>query len=528
MDPSRTTPSPEDDDIIELTDIVEKGVVPVASGDAGDGDNPLESQMADLLAGTGKAPASDEDTFDLDSLLKASGLNDEGELAEPKTSTAPPVVAPDEAAARETPADEELDMPDMGEVDALLRDLVAPEQPEVSESAPDTASTPAADFEAVLQTSVERERTVREAGENGAAAEPEVDVDDLDSLLDSIMNPGTMPAAPSEASGASNAEESADLADLDALLNAAQADDAQPALKTVAPAPDTPAQSPVSTGEAGLPEASSNAEAPAAGIGDDFDLDALLGAACAEMTDESSAPAGAEAPLPDSGPHAGAEVEAGEDPLSGLDALFTAAGSEEADAGADLPLESDLGDPLLVGEADRSEQDLGSLVLGSLDALSADIAAMQERINEVADGNGGPDSSAFDALRERVDDLTAEVRDLAERHANGLAAAEARISALEAELAAQGARTAMPLDLPPEGSAFRTGLAALIRESVARELQEDEHMPPYAESMSEDMARLEKRVDAMEASGEKAAAEAAARVIREEIAALLAEMGPES
>ena len=53
-------------------------------------------------------------------------------------------------------------------------------------------------------------------------------------------------------------------------------------------------------------------------------------------------------------------------------------------------------------------------------------------------------------------------------------------------------------------------------------------MAPYAESRSEDMARLEERVDAMEASGEKAAAEAAARVIREEIAALLAETGPES
>ena len=70
MDPSRTPPSSEaDDDIIELTDIVEKGAVPAASGDAGAGDNPLESQMADLLAETGKGPVSGEDAFDLDSLL---------------------------------------------------------------------------------------------------------------------------------------------------------------------------------------------------------------------------------------------------------------------------------------------------------------------------------------------------------------------------------------------------------------------------------------------------------------------------
>lgn len=335
-------------------------------------------------------------------------------------------------------------------------------------------------------------------------------------------------------------EETAEIADLDALLNAAQADDAhaklsvtsseaaESALKTAAPAPEAPVLSPVSAVEAELPEISSDVEPPAVDMEDDFDLDALLGAARAEMTDESAAPAATEAPLPGSGSDAGTEAEAGEDPLSGLDDLFAATESEETATGADLPLASDLDDPLLVGEAERPEPDLSALVLSSLDALAADIAAMQEKINEVADGNGGPDSSAFDAVRERVDDLTAEVRDLAERHADGLAAAEARISALEAELAAQGARTVTPLELPSEGSAFRTELAALIREVVVRELQEGEHVPPYAESMSEDMARLEERVDAMEASGEKAAAEAAARVIREEIAALLAETGPES
>ncbi|MBS5049702.1 MAG: hypothetical protein KHZ29_07450 [Desulfovibrionaceae bacterium] len=542
MDPSRTPPSSEaDDDIIELTDIVEKGAVPAASGDAGAGDNPLESQMADLLAETGKGPVSGEDAFDLDSLLKASGLNDGGELAEAKTAGVSSDAASAEVAGREAPSDEESDMPDMGEVDALLRDLVAPEQPEVpaSDSVPDAASASTTDFEAVLQASAERENTVQDTDESGAAAEPEVDVDDLDSLLDSIMNPGTVTTVPSEA-GASDMEETAEIADLDALLNAAQADDAhaklsvtsseaaESALKTAAPAPEAPVLSPVSAVEAELPEISSDVEPPAVDMEDDFDLDALLGAARAEMTDESAAPAATEAPLPGSGSDAGTEAEAGEDPLSGLDDLFAATESEETATGADLPLASDLDDPLLVGEAERPEPDLSALVLSSLDALAADIAAMQEKINEVADGNGGPDSSAFDAVRERVDDLTAEVRDLAERHADGLAAAEARISALEAELAAQGARTVTPLELPPEGSAFRTELAALIREVVVRELQEGEHVPPYAESMSEDMARLEERVDAMEASGEKAAAEAAARVIREEIAALLAETGPES
>ena len=175
-------------------------------------------------------------------------------------------------------------MPDMGEVDALLRDLVAPEQPEVpaSDSVPDAASASTTDFEAVLQASAERESTVQDTDESGAAAEPEVDVDDLDSLLDSIMNPGTVTTVPSEA-GASDMEETAEIADLDALLNAAQADDAhaklsatsseaaESALKTAAPAPEAPVLSPVSAVEAELPEISSDVEPPAVDMEDDFD-----------------------------------------------------------------------------------------------------------------------------------------------------------------------------------------------------------------------------------------------------------------
>lgn len=97
-------------------------------------------------------------------------------------------------------------------------------------------------------------------------------------------------------------EETAEIADLDALLNAAQADDAhaklsvtsseaaESALKTAAPAPEAPVLSPVSAVEAELPEISSDVEPPAVDMEDDFDLDALLGAARAEMTDESAAP----------------------------------------------------------------------------------------------------------------------------------------------------------------------------------------------------------------------------------------------
>lgn len=578
MDLSHAPQSSEpDDDIIDLTDIVEKGAVPATPVEAGSGENPLEAQMADLLAGSGKVPVADEDEFDLDALLKASGLDEEGDVS----PQAPAGDVSPVAAGHAAPADEDMDMPDMGEVDALLRDLVAPEQPDASAPAEPTEGTvsagaesapeaPPADFEAVFQanmtavevteseksTEMEKVTEVTELTASTPAAptgEDEVDVDDLDSLLDSIMNPDTAaPAAPlssppasaeGEASPAPDAsalpEEGADLADLDALLDAARESEGADEVARAAVDFETPPSEPAAD--------------------DEFDLDALLSEARTEMMEEPSAPSAPEAPL---------SAHEGEAPLGDLDALFEA-GEEAADeAGDDLPLETDLGNPLLVGEAtSRNDGDLGAAVLDSLNALAADIAAMQEKLNATSEAGNGPDMASFDALRERVEDVTAEIHDMAERHASGLAAAEARISdleaelaassavgirlddmaaevhrlaeghmggltsteariaALEAELAAQRARSAAPLEFPAADSPFRAELLALIREVVARELQEGEHVPPYAENMSEGMVRLEDRVAAVEMKGEKAAAEAAARVIREEIAALVAEMG---
>lgn len=574
MDLSHAPQSSEpDDDIIDLTDIVEKGAVPATPVEAGGGENPLEAQMADLLAGSGKVPVADEDEFDLDALLKASGLDEEGDVS----PQAPAEDVSPVAAGHAAPADEDMDMPDMGEVDALLRDLVAPEQPDASAPAEGVASTGAqsapeaspADFETVLQanmtavevteseksTAIEKITEVTELTASTPAAptgEDEVDVDDLDSLLDSIMNPDTAapaeplssPPAPAEgeASPATDAsalpEEGADLADLDALLDAAResegADDVAPAVVDSETPPSEPAAD------------------------DEFDLDALLSEARTEMMEEPAAPSAPEAP----------SVHENEAPVGELDALFETGEEATDEAGADLPLETDLGDPLLVGEAaPRLDGDFGAAVLDSLDALAADIAAMQEKINAASEAGNGPDMASFDALRERVEDVTAEIHDMAERHASGLAAAEARISdleaelaassavgvrlddmaaevhrlaeghmgglasteariaALEAELAAQRARSVAPLEFPAADSPFRAELLVFIREVMAREWQEGEHMPPYAENMSEDMVRLEDRVAAVEAKGEKAAAEAAARVIREEIAALIAEMG---
>lgn len=468
MDPSRNPPSSEvEDDIIDLTDIVEKGTVPPEPGDTGGGDNALESLMADLLTGSDEAPPTEEEDFDLDALLKASGLNDEGGTAETNTAAPSPAGAGSAVAS----PDSSLDSSDMGDVDALLRDLVAPEQP----ASPTAEAPPAAshaDFGELLQSSMDREAAPQQAAApaGGAGAESEVDVEDLDSLLASIMDPETE-AAPPQASPAPFAAPAPDLGDLeglDDLLGEPQPDAVQAASPSAGPAPKSSGQASSPAPGAKRPAA---AKAPVAEPKAD-DLDALFGEAPA------SAHAPASAPVPDTSARAGED----EDPLSGLDELL--AKSESTPSAAGAPEEVDLGDPLLVGEADLPAPD-GDARQHRASAVSANIAAMRQKM---ADAAAGGDASAFDALRKCVDDLAAEVRDLAESYASGLAAAEARISALEAELAAGG--------------------------------------PPTA--MSEDMARLEQRLETLENSGEKAAAEAAARVIREEIAALLAEMGAEA
>ncbi|MCH5276852.1 MAG: hypothetical protein J1E80_03340 [Desulfovibrionaceae bacterium] len=484
MDPSRTSPSSEvEDDIIELTDIVEKGSIPSAPGGSGDEDTGLESLMADLLAESDDAPAREEEDFDLDALLKASGLDDDGSLNE--TGAAAP-AAPSSAGA---PGAAALDSADMSDMDALLRDLVAPEQP--NSPAAKAESAPDADFGALLQASVEHGDKSQQAP---AGAGSEVDADDLDSLLTSIMEPesadtpaqsSAAPASrqraavarpadtPAQSSAAPAVDAAADLGDLDDLLGDPQPDAPRPAAPPAAPAPEIPKQNSARAAAAKQPTPPPAVEAPAvkpaAGSTDELDLDALLGEAPVKTPASASVP---ETP----------SMEEDDDPLSGLDELLASAD----DGGPGGPAEEDLGDPLLVGKAEAAVPAQDGMA-GRARTVSAHIAATQKNMADLAAGNGGADTASLSDLRDRVDELAAELRELAESYASGLAAAEARISALEAELASGGAPAAM----------------------------------------SGDMAQLEQRLKAVETAGEKVAAEAAARVIREEIAALLTEMGPE-
>ncbi len=71
-----------------------------------------------------------------------------------------------------------------------------------------------------------------------------------------------------------------------------------------------------------------------------------------------------------------------------------------------------------------------------------------------------------------------------------------------------------------------------IRTVVVRELLSESNTPPYVEGMVNELVNfenriitLESRLEKLEVSSEKAAAEAAARVIREEMNAMFAELG---
>ncbi len=71
-----------------------------------------------------------------------------------------------------------------------------------------------------------------------------------------------------------------------------------------------------------------------------------------------------------------------------------------------------------------------------------------------------------------------------------------------------------------------------IQAIVTRELMSDSNTPPYVEGMVNELVNFENRIIALEnrlekqeSSSEKAAAEAAARVIREEMSAMFAELG---
>lgn len=334
-----------DEEIIDLTELIEKGEAPAAVVP------PAESVKEDISVhmqslNDGQARQGDAE---IDALLAQMEAGDEQPVP-------PPPAARAAAPEHKVDPHEELDMSGMVEVDKLLDTLDIPPQPH--ERGPDAAQdadpgdldNAVDDLLNAMSGSAPRKPAPASAQEPDvhdllAAASPQPEepnfADDLDALLASAEAP-----APAEASApAPQARENPDLtADLDSLLAGLDAEQAQPATAESAlgqpaasPAASEPAPEKEPDLEMDLDALLASVDAPASpqptkrsGSGECdacIDLDKLLAPAGAEATPDPAPEAPASpTPSPDPAPEPSADQS---NPPTGLDAEQDAAATAE-------------------------------------------------------------------------------------------------------------------------------------------------------------------------------------------------------
>ena len=337
MTPQEANRPQPGDDIIELTDIIEKGTVPAAA-DAVDFDKELEDLFADsdIEAAISNLSLPDEapspakaavqepaDTgldSDIDAFLDA--LDGPGHAA-------PENVAPKLAQPTPTPGgrpvnpDEQLQMPDMSDMDSLLEQLDAPA---ATKSAGNIEDLDAGDLDALLDDILGGAPASPKAATMtpppATEAEPApMSLDDLDALLDAPVAPAA-PAAPEPAAERAPGTATMSLDDIDALLDTPVAPAAPAAPEPAAePAPGTATMSlddidalfdaPVAPAAPATPEPASEPASGTATMNLD-DIDALF--------DAPVAPAAPAAPEPASEPASGTATMS----LDDIDALLDA------------------------------------------------------------------------------------------------------------------------------------------------------------------------------------------------------------
>ncbi|QCC84640.1 hypothetical protein DDIC_01835 [Desulfovibrio desulfuricans] len=292
-----------DEQIIDLTELIEKGEVPANDPSAQPLHNAAEAEVEQeklqehlRSLNDGSKPADAE----IDDLLAQMDVKSEGQ--EDPADVALDFSAPSTQTDHPIDPNEQLNMPGMGDVDNLLNSLDIPPQP--SEREPEAAEPETADqaVDALLND-------FNAPAGQAPAGNGEPDLDELlaavagplptggsshiDDLLDAA-HPAA-PAAPAEAA-ADNALFSSDALDsmlhaaatgVDAATAPAPAPAAAP-MPAPAPAP-APAAAPMSApapapAPAAAPmSAPAPAAAPAAKTGTDFDIDSLLAAAAEDL-----------------------------------------------------------------------------------------------------------------------------------------------------------------------------------------------------------------------------------------------------
>ena len=268
-----------DEEIIDLTELIEKGeapaaVVPPAEGTKEDISVHMQS-LNDGQASQGEA--------EIDALLAQMEVGDD-------QPASPPPGAQASAPEHKVDPHEKLDMSGMGEVDKLLDTLDIPPQPHERGQDAAHAAEPADLDNAVddllnaMSGSAPRKPDSEPAQEPDvhdllAAASPQAEEPNFADDLDALLASADAPASAEVAAPAPQAQENPDLtADLDSLLAGLDAEQAQPA--ATESAPDEPAAAPAAPEPA--PEKTPDLE---------MDLDALLASvdapASARPTDRS-------------------------------------------------------------------------------------------------------------------------------------------------------------------------------------------------------------------------------------------------
>ena len=333
-----------DEQIIDLTELIEKGEVPAsdpseqtrahAAAEAAAEKEELQEHLRDLNDGAAKADA------EIDDLLAQMDIK--ADAQEDPADVALDFSAPSTQTDHHIDPNEQLKMPGMGDVDSLLDSLDIPPQPSDREAETASPETPDQAVDALLNDFNAPSAPAAPAAAASAtevAAEPHVNLNapDLDELLASVgAAPQSNPTSEiddllSAASPAANlAAEAAPAApqktfsndDLDSLLEAAAGQTSGPSpIMTAEPAPQ-----PVAAPQPGTVTQPVAAPQPGPSAGMDVDIDSLLAAAANDM--QQSFDAGQAATEPEAAPAPVSATPTAAVTNDDLDSLLAAATAE--------------------------------------------------------------------------------------------------------------------------------------------------------------------------------------------------------
>ena len=528
--------SSDADEIIDLTDIVERGKVPAAAPSPAEGEaaesGQKEEHPSDMMAdlrGDGSSDAEVENLsehFDLDSLLDSMEAQKEEERF-------PSTPAQDSAESEKQKEQASGDMASDAEFDALLQDIVgdvkSPSEPSSDKDGDEEIALD--DLDSLLSSlgdsgnSGQSDTTSSQDEKNAQNAEPEekpaaadllpedaapsdeLNMDDLDGLLDSLGTPDVEAKAPADAHAAPAGDES--------FSSSASGD---------APAPKKTAEAVVQAKEDAHPDDTAELA----------DLDQLLDSILTEGEDSgAAAPAAPQKNETAADSPAGSVSSSATPPAGNADAVRETGGSvssrpvdERGMAEIEVRLARLEG---LLQDEQKKNAALNNLTarLDSMDSRLAELAQSVEKLGAEAK----PDDEAIRAVvtRELEDEgVSSHVSDLTAR----LDAADSRLAELAQSVEKLGAeakpddeaiRAVVTRELEDEGvsshvsdltarlDAADSRLAELaqsveklgagakpddeaIRAVVTRELMDEEVIPPYVSELTSHFDTLESRL----------------------------------